>query len=47
MKGAYMVVASSDKTQHVFLAKLKEKAGGSPHKSKVKKADSVISLIHK
>jgi hypothetical protein len=41
MPGAFLVTAISDKGQYIFMAKVK--AG----KSKVKKADSVISLAEK
>ena len=41
MQGAFLVTAISDKSQYVFMAKVK--AG----KSKVKKADCVISLSEK
>jgi len=44
MKGAYLILASSDRQQSVFLAKLGSK---SQSKSKVKKADSVINLAIK
>jgi len=39
MKGAFLITCSADRQQHVFLAKL-----GVKQKSKVKKADSVITL---
>lgn len=41
MQGAFLVTAISDKSQYVFMAKVKS------GKSKVKKADSVISLSEK
>jgi hypothetical protein len=41
MPGAFLVTAISDKGQYIFMAKVK--AG----KSKVKKADCVISLAEK
>lgn len=41
MQGAFLVTAISDKSQYVFMAKVKQ------GKSKVKKADSVISLSEK
>ena len=41
MQGFFLVTAISDKSQYVFMAKVKS------GKSKVKKADSVISLSEK
>lgn len=41
MKGAYLVLATSDRHQFVFMVKV---GSSSKNKSKVKKADSVITL---
>lgn len=46
MKGASMVLATSDRQSFVFLVKLST-SSKSPNKSKVKKADSVVSLTVK
>jgi hypothetical protein len=43
MKGAYLVLASSERQQFVFMVKIGLSAK-SQNKSKVKKSDSVISL---
>lgn len=42
MKGAYMVMTTTDRHQFVFMVKLKESK--KDHKSKVKKADCVVTL---
>jgi len=43
MDGAYLVSACCETSQYVFMAKVSAKQG----KSKVKKADSVISVVEK
>lgn len=42
-----MVLACGEKMQYVFLAKLNSKKEGSPHKSKVKKSDCIVTLGNK
>jgi hypothetical protein len=45
MKGAFMVMATTERHQFVFMVKLKESK--KEHKSKVKKADCTITLAIK